>query len=194
MLAGDGSAKEQPSKFRSGLHNQIQKHPTCNPTCKYHGFLSIASSLNKCFEERISPQMQSGQDFNNPFTNHPHYPPHTHRGGAGGPPNSTHPPTPTGGGTLPLGVGGGPPRTWLIYISRVQALWAPPPTPPHGIPPRPPRGITPPLPMTSCGVGWVPHPVGWWRGEGYLLTMYIWCRLMLRKAWYLQVGLYGSSF
>ena len=121
LLAGDGSAKEQPSQFRSRLHNQIQKHPTCNPTCKYHGFLSIDSSLNICFEERISPQMQSGQDFNNPFTNHPHYPPHTHRGGAGGPPNSTHPPTPTGGGTLPLGVGG-PPRTWLIYARMHFAL------------------------------------------------------------------------
>ena len=78
---------------------------------------SIDSSLNICFKERISPQMQSGQDFNNPFTNHPHYPPHTHRGGAGGPPNSTHPTTPTGGGTLPLGGGGGgPPGTCLIYI------------------------------------------------------------------------------
>ena len=77
---------------------------------------SIDSSLNICFEERISPQMQSGQDFNNPFTNHTHYPPHTHthRGGAGGPSNSTHPPTPTGRGTLPLGVGG-PLGTWLIY-------------------------------------------------------------------------------
>ena len=115
LLAGDGSAKEQPSKFRSGLHNQIQKHPTCNPTCKYHGFLSIASSLNKCFEERISPQMQSGQDFNNPFTNHPHYPPHTHRGGAGGHPTPLTHPHPQGGDPT-LGGGGGGPRD-LAHIN-----------------------------------------------------------------------------
>ena len=118
LLAGDGSAKEQPRQVRSRLHNQFQKHQTCNPTCKYHGFLSIDSSLNICFEERISPQMQSGQDFNNPFTNHTHYPPHTHRGGAGGPSNSTHPPTPTGGGgggPYPCGGGGLPGPGSYIY-------------------------------------------------------------------------------
>ena len=34
----------------SNQGNQFQKHQTCNPTCKYHGFLSIDPSLNVHFE------------------------------------------------------------------------------------------------------------------------------------------------
>ena len=109
---------------------------------------SIDSSLNICFEERISPQMRSGQDFNNPFTNHTHYPPHTHRGGWGGHPTPLTHPHPQGG-TLPLGVGGG--CQALAHISAsAGGSWAGP-------------GPGPDRLGLKCYLAW--GKPGWWGGK-----------------------------